>query len=151
MSTTALSLPWAGSAAVVASGAALVVAVPTASGSRDPNKRVLDLKSALRAAYSHTTPITPAEYLAEMEAHGWRPLVTVLHGKPLRGISEWTVNEFPEQEDMEFLRYINSRVAKSGADFYERAGDYLIEQGRVAYGTEREVVRGAGQAGSERL
>jgi hypothetical protein len=39
-----------GSAAVVASGAAVVVPVPLASGSSDPNKRVLDLQSALRAA-----------------------------------------------------------------------------------------------------
>jgi hypothetical protein len=131
---------------VIAGSAAVVTAIPMAlgsSGSSDANKRVLDLQSALKAAYDSVTPITPAEYLAEMEAHGWRPLVSIFHGKPLRGVSEWTVRDFPEREDMDFLYYMNCRVRKSGADFYDRAGEYLVKQGRVAtFGTERQVARG---------
>jgi hypothetical protein len=36
----------------------------------------------------------------------------------------------PTPEDMDFLRYINSRTVKSGKDFYERTAKYLFEQGR---------------------
>lgn len=65
----------AGSAAVIA-GSAAAAAVPIAAfgAAIDPNRMVLDLQAALRAAIKHVTPITPAEYLAEMEANGWLPV-----------------------------------------------------------------------------
>jgi hypothetical protein len=125
----------AGSAAVVASGAAVAVPVATAYGSVDPNKRVLGLQAALRDAYGHVTPITPAEYLTEMEANGWLPITRIgPNGEP-RGVFEFTV-DFPTDEAMNFLRYINCRVRRSGRDFYDRAAWHLFEQGRGVPSTE---------------
>jgi hypothetical protein len=92
----------AGSAAIVASGAAVAVPVAKTSGSIDPNKRVLDLQSALKDAYDHVTPITPAEYLSEIEANGWLPVTRIgVNGEPRR-VFEYTVN-FPTNQAMNFI------------------------------------------------
>jgi hypothetical protein len=119
----------AGSAAIVASGAAVSVPVAMASPSVDPNKHVLDLQSALKAAYAHVTPITPAEYVREMEANGWIAITRIGRDGEPRGVFEFTV-DYPTDEAMSFLRYINCRVGKSGSGFYGRAARYLAEQGR---------------------
>ena len=76
-------------------------------------------------------PITPAEYLAEMEANGWRPITHSVRGKP-RGVFEYCVrHKRPTREDMDLLYGINCRVNRSGDDFYKRTAQHLFEQGRI--------------------
>jgi hypothetical protein len=86
---------------------------------------------AAHAAPDPDRPITPAEYLAEMEANGWRPATDSVRGEP-RGVFEYCVrHKLPTREDMNFLYDINCRANRSGDDFYKRTARYLFEQGRI--------------------
>lgn len=84
-----------------------------------------------------TRPITPAEYLAEMESHGWHPVTGVVSGRP-SGVFEHCLNKPPTVEDMAFHRRITGRVfagfagdERDYASRYERIAEYLFEQGRI--------------------
>jgi hypothetical protein len=70
-----------------------------------------------------------------MEANGWLPVTRIGHNGEPRGVFEFTVN-YPTDEAMNFLRYINCRVHRSGRDFYDRAAWYLFGQGRGVPYTE---------------
>ena len=102
-------------AALAAPAVAIVAALPTLP--------------AVEATPNPDAPITPAEYLALMEANGWRPKTDSVRGKP-RGVFEYTVNEWT-WEDGTFLRGIQRRAGKAGPDFYKRAAQHLFEQGRI--------------------
>jgi hypothetical protein len=73
-------------AAVAAPAAIAIAALPVSAADPNPDR-----------------PIPPAEYLAEMEANGWRP-VTDRVGESCGGVYEYCLNNPPTREDMDFLR-----------------------------------------------
>ena len=75
------------------------------------------------------TPITSAEYSAEMQAIGWRSVASLYGGKP-QGVIEYGPDDvtamWQSQNDVFRIRV---RIAKSGTDFWERCSRYLFERG----------------------
>jgi len=74
-------------------------------------------------------PITPIEYLAEMEAHGWRPITRSFGGNLSGGVWAYCLNTPFTWDDRRFFDDITKRAyASTEAHDVER---YLHDQGRT--------------------
>ena len=75
-------------------------------------------------------PLTPAEYLAELHAIGWRAVAMCFDGMP-RHCIEYGPEDWRQRtpENQYAFALIQRRVSKSGDDFWKRTSRYLFDLG----------------------
>jgi hypothetical protein len=84
-------------------------------------------------------PITPNQYIEEMQAIGGEPYtitMTTVSGEVvhLRGTFETYPDDyFPNEEQLQRRFQLQEAVNKSGPDFYERTGERLRQLGMIKY------------------
>jgi hypothetical protein len=84
-------------------------------------------------------PITPDQYIQEMQAIGWEPYAiaqTLRSGRTivLQGTFEThPADYYPTDEQYLRRRQLQTAVGASGIDFYERTGARLFELGMVQH------------------
>jgi hypothetical protein len=90
------------------------------------------VSAAIPAPIVPSGPLTPAEYLREMQAIGWRPVASVLRGKPQHVIEYGPTDSRRGtiENQIAFLNVQNRRPDHSlEPDFWKHTSQYLYDLG----------------------